>query len=123
MNDTQQTTEFVFRRLEEPLSIFGQSLSPWVWLLVLGVVLAVGFFYIAWMYVREARTLGPWWSILLGLLRASVYALIGFVFLLPAKQTWNDSKQRSKVVLVFDVSGSVTVSRDDVPPPGKSLLD
>jgi hypothetical protein len=123
MNDHQQTTEFVFRRLEEPLNLFGQSLPPWVWIVALGVVLAVGFFYIAWMYIREARTLGPWWAILLGLLRASVYALIGFVFLLPAKQTWNESRQRSKVVLVFDVSGSVTVSRDDVPPPGKSLLD
>ena len=125
MNDnaTQQTTEYVFRRLDEPLSVFGQALPWWIWYVLLGVVLAVGFFYIAWMYVRDSRTIGIWWGSLLGLMRACVYALIGLVFLLPAKQTWNESRQRSKVVVVFDVSKSLTHTRDEVPPPGKTLAE
>ena len=125
MNDSfnQQSTEFVFRRVQEPVRVFGSALPPWVWWVVLGAVVAVGLFYIAWMYVRDSRTIGPWWATFLGLLRAGVYVAIGWVFLLPANQTWYETRQRSKVVLLFDVSGSITSARDDIPPPGKSLKD
>jgi hypothetical protein len=116
MNDTTttQVTEYVFRRLEEPLRLFGKELPPWVWAAALIFLLTVGFFYIAWMYIKDSRTIGMAWASLLGLLRACVYVIIGFVFLLPSKQVWDESRQSSIVAAGFDVSGSMK-SIDDFP--------
>src|SRR5262245_2207840 len=125
MNESYSTstTELILRRMEEPLRLFGTSLPGWVWLVILGFVLALGFFYISWMYLRDSRTVGPWWASFLGLLRASVYIILALVFLLPARQTWHENRQRSKVILVFDVSRSMGTTRDEVPPEGRSLSE
>lgn len=124
MNDTfSQSSEHVFRRLEEPLRMFGSAFPSWVWLFILGAVLVVGFFYIGWMYFRDSRTIGMWWASFLGLLRASVYLLLAYVFLLPAEQTWYENKQRSKVIVLWDVSRSITDTRDDLPPQGTKYRD
>src|SRR5262245_35990904 len=112
---TSQTTEFVLRRLTDPLRLFGADLPPTLWLAVLGVVLAAGFFYVGWMYVKDSRGVGPWWATFLGLLRSSVYVILAAVFLLPAYQSWEESESRSKVVLLFDASLSVTNTVDDIP--------
>src|SRR5438067_662411 len=109
------TTEQIFRRLEEPLRVFGKALPSWTWLAILGLILVVGFVYVAWMYVRDSRTIGPWWASFLGLLRACVYLLLALAFLLPAEQTWYENKQRSKVVLLFDTSLSMSQVHDDLP--------
>src|SRR5689334_67802 len=121
MNDTTPaTTEQVFRRLEEPLKLFGNTVPPWAWLAILGGVLLIGFFYIGWMYLRDSRTIGPWWASFLGLLRTGVYVLLALVFLMPAKQTWHESRQRSKVLLFIDASLSMG-TRDGIPRQGESL--
>jgi hypothetical protein len=116
--NTTTSTQFVWRRLAEPIRVFGSDIDPVVWLGVLALVLAVGFFYIGWMYFRDSRGVGSIWATILGLLRASVYVLLAWVFLMPANQTWEQTITRSKAVAVFDVSGSMLTTRDDIPREG-----
>lgn len=121
--NTTQETQFVFRRLEEALRLFGREVDPyWFWTLLLVLVVGAGFTYVAWMYKRDSQSVGGVWATFLALLRSAVYAILGMVFLLPAWQTWERTESRSKVVLACDVSGSMG-SRDDLPsetvPPEK----
>src|SRR6266851_4771243 len=112
---TTQETEFVFRRLEEALRLFGRETDPhWFWILVLLLVVATGFTYVAWMYRRDSRSVGWMWATFLAVLRCCVYTILAIVFLLPAWQTWERTESRSKVVLACDVSGSMG-SKDDLP--------
>jgi hypothetical protein len=60
--NSNEYQQFVWRRLEEPLRLAGTEL-PWqVWLVILGVVMAVAFFYVAWMYLKDSHGVGPWWA-------------------------------------------------------------
>ena len=110
-----QVTEFVFRRLADPLRIFSKELPPSVWLVVLTFVLLLAFVFVGWMYLRDSRSIGIIWAMVLGLSRAIVYGLLAFAFLLPAEQTWEQSTSRSKVVIAFDASSSMTTTIDDIP--------
>jgi hypothetical protein len=110
-----QVTEFVFRRLADPLRVFSRELPPSVWIVVLTLVLILAFVFIGWMYLRDSRSIGIVWAMVLGLSRAVVYGLLAFAFLLPAEQTWEQSTSRSKVVVAFDASGSMTGTIDDIP--------
>jgi hypothetical protein len=125
MNDANvtQLKQIVYRRLSEPLELFGHELPPELWLVLLSLILLAGFFYVGWMYVKDSRSIGPWWATLLGLLRGSVYVLLAWVFLLRAEQTWEESQSQAKVVLLFDVSNSLQ-QVDDIPQgtPGEKLL-
>jgi hypothetical protein len=118
MNESSPTqlTEQVYRRLEEPVRLFGRDLRPDVfWITVLVLVLVAAFIYVGLMYARDSRGVGPWWAAFLGLLRSTVYLLLAGVFLLPAIQTWEENEVRSKVLVLFDVSGSVSAVIDDIP--------
>ena len=110
-----QVTEFVFRRLADPLRIFSKELPPSVWLVVLAFVLLLAFVFVGWMYLRDSRSIGILWAMVLGLSRAMVYGLLAFAFLLPAEQTWEQSTSRSKVVIAFDASSSMITTIDDIP--------
>jgi hypothetical protein len=113
--NTSKETDFVFRRLEEALPLFGRDVDPyWFWILVLLLVMATGFTYVAWMYKRDSQSIGGPWAAFLAILRCTVYAILGMVFLLPAWQTWERTESHSKVVLTFDVSGSMG-NKDDLP--------
>jgi hypothetical protein len=110
-----QETQFVFRRLEEALHLFGRESDPkWFWIFVLAVVLAAGFVYVVWMYKRDSQSVGWPWAAFLAGLRCTVYAILAAVFLLPAIQTWEKMQTRSKVVMTLDVSGSMG-NKDDMP--------
>ena len=125
MNETNttQTTEYVWRRLNDPVRLPGVGELPWwVWLLLLGVVLAAAFVYVVWMYVKDSRGVGPVWAVFLGTLRTAVYAILAVVFLLPALQTWEESQVRGKVLVVFDASNSVSAVVDDPPEGGVTPL-
>src|SRR5260370_34215076 len=112
--NTTQETQFVLRRLEEALRVFGKETDPrWFWILILVVVLGVGFFYVGWMYKRDSRSVGWAWASLLGLLRSCVYAVLAAVFLLPALQIWDRTELHSKGILAQDVSGSMN-NKDDL---------
>jgi hypothetical protein len=108
-------SEFVFRRLEESLSVRGAEIDPRWWLLVLIPLLVLGFVYAGWQYVRDGRAVGPAWAAFMALLRCTVYGVLAFAFLLPATQAWEISRNQSKILLVFDVSPSMVFLRDDVP--------
>ncbi|MFO0878925.1 MAG: hypothetical protein U0840_16405 [Gemmataceae bacterium] len=109
-NGTTPYEEFVWRRLEEPFKFFGQELPPLVWVVVLGLVLAVALVYVVWMYIKDSHSIGPWWATLLGLLRTSVYAILAVIFLLPARQSYLETRTEAKVLVVFDTSASMHTS-------------
>src|SRR5579871_6259160 len=112
---TTKETEFVFRRLDEALRVFGRETDPrWFWVMIVILVVAAGFTYVAWMYKRDSQSVGGIWASFLAALRCGVYSILAIVFLLPAWQTWERTESRSKVVLAFDVSGSMG-SKDDIP--------
>jgi len=121
---TTQETEFVWRRLADALQFFGQEIDGHFWLAILIPVLIIAFGYVIWMYVRDGRAIGWPWATVLGALRVTVYVILALVFLLPAEQTWDRTETRSKVILLFDVSGSMG-SKDDLPNermPAEKLL-
>ena len=124
MNDTISTSNvtsediFVWRRLEEPLRLFGSDLPSWGWWLLLGVVMGAAMVYVCLMYVKDARGIGWPWAAVLGLLRTSVYAILATVFMLPANQTFLETRSEAKVLVVFDISGSMGIS--DLLPTGVS---
>src|SRR5947209_1154334 len=114
---TTQETEFVWRRLADTLKLFGQEVDGHYWLAILIPILLIAFAYVIWMYVRDGRAVGWAWASVLGALRLAVYIILALVFLLPAEQTWDRTQTRSKVILLFDVSGSMA-SKDDLPAAG-----
>src|SRR5438270_10630687 len=58
-NNTIQETQFVLRRLEEALRVFGHETDAhWFWVFVLAVILMVGFAYVIWMYQRGSQSDG-----------------------------------------------------------------
>ncbi|HEY7422968.1 MAG TPA: VWA domain-containing protein [Gemmataceae bacterium] len=122
-NNTSTYQEFVLRRLSEPLTIGGHEFPWWVWPMILIAVLSAGFVYIVWMYVKDSRGVGPWWATFLGMLRTAVYLLLAGVFLLPAKQSWEETRVMGKALVLLDTSPSMTKVLDDVPTgkPGEKL--
>lgn len=111
---TVQETEFVFRRLSEAFHLGSKEYSGYLWLAILIPLLLLGIVYVIWMYVRDGRGIGWPWATFLAGLRLAVYFILAAVFLLPGFQTWDKSETRSKVVVLFDVSGSMA-SKDDLP--------
>jgi hypothetical protein len=88
------------------------------WYVVLVPVLGVALFYVGCMYVRDAHTIHPAWAAFLGLCRCIVYCTLAAVFLLPGCQTYQTTETHSKVLVLFDVSGSMNLV-DDNPAPGQ----
>jgi hypothetical protein len=113
-------TEFVFRRLSEGISLFGREFPAAIWVILLAIVLAVGIVYVVLMYRKDRRSIPLGFAILLAMLRISVYLLIGLIFLLPARQEWERTEKRGRVILLLDVSDSITRVSDEIPGPNKS---
>ncbi|HYV37863.1 MAG TPA: vWA domain-containing protein, partial [Gemmataceae bacterium] len=81
--------------------------AVYAWLVIMVPVLLVAAFYIGAMYYYDSRSVHALWASFLGLLRASVYALLGVCFLLPGCQEYDTTITESKVLILFDVSGSM----------------
>jgi hypothetical protein len=115
MNDNILTTatgvtpyeERVYRRLEEPLKLLNFELPPQIWVVILCVVLAAALFYVFLMYKKDSLTVGWKCASLLGFLRLCVYAVLAWVFLLPAYQSYVETRTEGKVIVVYDVSASM----------------
>src|SRR3954451_18562407 len=120
MNDqgTQAESEFVFRRLAETFKVFGRELDGRWWLLILAVVLLVGIAFVAWMYVKDSRTVRWFCALPLALLRITVYLLLALMFLMPARQGYEKTEKRSRVVVILDVSDSMAQISDQAAPAG-----
>src|SRR5205823_1882453 len=72
----------------------------------------VAFFYTGAMYSRDAHSVHFTWAGFLGFLRATVYVLLGVCFLLPGCQEVEVTTTDSKVLVLFDVSGSMIDAPD-----------
>jgi len=96
--------------------LFKNAFSWWV---ILTPVLGVALVYVALMYFRDARTVHASWAAFLGFCRCLVYGILAFVFLLPGCQTWDTTESHSKVIVVFDVSDSMTQTVDQRPEIGQ----
>jgi hypothetical protein len=96
-----------------------RALMPFFsWWVILVPVLLVALVYVVLMYIKDSQTIAPGWAAFLGLLRCAVYAILAFVFLLPGCQRYDKSEFPSKVIFLFDVSGSMNAV-DDFPEPGQ----
>src|SRR5262249_46834619 len=114
-NNAVETIERVYRRLEEPLHLGNHEVSGYWWLAILVPVLLLGFFYVGWMYVRDGRSVGWPWAVLLGLMRCSVYLFLAWIFLLPAYQHWEQTNTASRVIVAIDISTSMADTREGTP--------
>lgn len=85
-------------------------------------VFLLGAAYTIAMYLKDSRSVRWYWAAPLALLRITVYALLCVVFLLPAFQTIERTERRSRVLVLLDVSPSVTRVSDEIGSiPGKQL--
>jgi hypothetical protein len=107
-------TEFVWRRLMEPIQVFGKEYDGRWWLAILIPILLAAAVYVVFMYLRDGRSIGWVWGTFLAGLRIAVYGLLTVLFLMPAMQVLDESITRFKVLLLFDVSGSMH-NKDDLP--------
>ncbi len=90
------------------------------WLVILIPVMGVALFYVGLMYLRDSKSVHFLWAVLLGGLRICVYVILATVFLLPGCQHFEKQEYESKVLVLFDVSGSM-LEPDDLPEPGKAI--
>ncbi len=95
------------------LSSLGE-LNKTYWILFTAAVFAVGAFYVVMMYIRDMRSVRWYWALKLAILRTLVYGILCFVFLLPARETWERTEKRSRVVVLVDISPSLTRVSDDL---------
>jgi hypothetical protein len=114
-NNTAQSEEFVLRRLTEGVNLGGQEYPGTLWLAVLIPVVLLGIVYVIWMYSRDRRTIGWKWAAPLAMLRMLVYLILAVIFLLPAYQLWETTERTSRVLVLLDVSRSITDISDDLP--------
>lgn len=115
--DSNQHIEFLWRRLEEPPELFGMALDfhPLWWLAIAIPLLILALALVYWIYVRESRSVGWKWGLLLAGLRTLAILSIFVIWLLPATRVVEWTEQKSRVVLLFDVSASMTQVSDDPP--------
>ena len=85
-----------------------------LWLGFTAAVFLFGVAFTAAMYVKDSRTARWYWASLLAGLRISVYAILCCVFLLPAYQTYERTEKRSRVVVLLDISPSISKTSDEV---------
>jgi hypothetical protein len=84
------------------------------WYIFTGAVFALGSVFVILMYIKDHRSVRWYWAAILSVLRITVYGILCFVFLLPARQTLDHTEKRSRVVVLIDVTPSMTRVSDDV---------
>ncbi len=115
MNDQGITreTEIVFRRLADSFPGVSPEMSATAWWALVVGVFAIGTLFVIWMYTKDAKTCRWYVAVPLAVLRILVYALLALAFLLPARQTWETSEKTSRVLILLDVSPSITQISDE----------
>lgn len=117
-------------QIKEPtpsLSTFAASNAA-LWYGFVAAVFGLGAMYVVFMYIKDSRSIRWFWAAKLAALRIAVYAILCFVFLLPAEQTWERTEKKSRVILLIDISPSMTKVTDEVstaagkPPTRMDLL-
>lgn len=100
----------------DALAEFGSGNSV-KWYTFTAGVFALGTAFAVWMYARDTKTIRWYFAAPLAALRVTVYALLCFVFLLPAVQTFETTNKQSRVVILLDISPSVTAVSDETGGP------
>ena len=100
------------------LSEFGTS-NDAMWYSFVAAVFGLGCVFVVLMYIKDSKSIRWFWAAKLAILRITVYAILCFVFLLPAKQTWERTEKKSRVVVVLDISPSMTRVSDEVDSRGR----
>lgn len=113
-NDVTRESEYVLRRLSDAFPVGPPEAGPVLWLVAVGLILMLGIAYVVWSYVRESRTIGWGWAAPLALLRSTVLVILAGAFLLPAIQTWESTEKNSRVLVLLDVSPSITEISDEI---------
>jgi hypothetical protein len=90
-----------------------------MWYSFVAAVFAAGSVFVVWMYIKDSKSIRWFWAAKLAILRIAVYGILCFVFLLPAKQTWERTEKRSRVVVVLDISPSMTRVSDEIESRGR----
>src|SRR5581483_1778277 len=88
------------------LSAFAGS-NTVLWYAFVGTVFGLGTVYVVLMYIKDSRSVRWYWAANLAILRICVYAVLCFVFLLPARQTWERTEKKSRVVVLIDITPSM----------------
>ena len=101
-----------------PISALGAS-NDAMWYAFVGGLFALGCLFVILMYIKDSKSVRWYWAVGLATLRIAVYAILCFVFLLPARQTWDRTEKRSRVVVLLDISPSVTQVTDEIDSRGR----
>jgi hypothetical protein len=92
---------------------------PLAWLGVVIPVWIIANVFNIWMYYRDSASIPAMWAVCLAFLRALLFAVLVFAFLLPSLQNWEVAEKRSRIVLLLDVSDSITRVTDEIPTPSR----
>lgn len=84
-----------------------------LWWMLCATTLIFGSCFTILLYIKDSATIGLW-ALLLAPLRLLVYVTLLACFLLPAIQTWEETEKRSRVIIVIDVSPSITAISDEL---------
>lgn len=114
-------TEWYYKRLTDVFQLSDKTYDGSSWWFVVVPVLVVGAFYVCWMYIKDSRSIRWYFALPLGLMRATVYGLLTYMFLLPTVRETKIWKPRtppqlerhSRVIVVIDVSDSMATVSDD----------
>jgi len=115
----------LFAALSAVIGTLAVALVPAEWKVVglvavivvlVGMVLPFALGLLLWMFrVIHRHEVLAWLKVYpTALLRCLTLAVLAFCFLLPAMQPWETSEKRSKVVLLLDVSPSMTKWSDEI---------
>lgn len=74
---------------------------------------------IAVTYPIVPKSMNVYWGTVLAALRINVYAMLAFIFLLPSCQTWERTEKRSRVIVLLDISPSMTLSDEIAKTPNQ----
>ncbi|MDY3558354.1 hypothetical protein R5W23_005049 [Gemmata sp. JC673] len=93
------------------------------WLVLVAFVFGAGALFTLFTYILDMRT-APWFvAVPLALVRTSVYGALCVLFLLPAEQTWEETNKQSRVVILLDITPSVTAVSDEAGATAKKRID
>ena len=91
-----------------------RSTNTALWFGFTGLVLLLGTAVNVASYFKDSRGVKWYWATKLAILREVVYVVLCVVFLLPAVQTYERVEKRSRVVVLLDVSPSITKVSDEI---------
>jgi hypothetical protein len=85
-----------------------------LWYTFVASIFALGAVFVVLMYIKDHKSIRWYWAVSLAALRIGVYSILCAVFLLPALQTKEKVYKTSRVVVLVDVTPSLTRVTDEI---------